>query len=157
MVSVCVTSRHRVRGVRQAQLRVDAARLLRELRVDAELSVALVSDEEMRRLNRVYRRVDQPTDVLAFALREGEAGNQYPQLLGDVVISVDSASRQAAQQGISTVDEVRMLLIHGLLHLLGYDHERSPAAARRMFRRQRQLIGLLVEKDRSSGHWNMKA
>jgi phosphate starvation-inducible PhoH-like protein len=98
----------------------------------AELSIVLVSDGEMQRLNRRWRRKDRPTDVLSFPL---DAGG----LLGDVVISVDTARRQAAEQGTTLGREADRLLIHGLLHLLGYDHERSPAEARRMQRRERAL------------------
>jgi len=108
-------------------------RLLRGLGLrDAELSIVLVSDGEMQRLNRRWRRKDRPTDVLSFPL---DAGG----LLGDVVISVDTARRQAAEQGTTLGREADRLLIHGLLHLLGYDHERSPAEARRMQRRERAL------------------
>jgi probable rRNA maturation factor len=139
-VTVCVVSRRRLRGVRAADVRRDAARLLALLAVDAELSVALVADAEMQALNRHYRGKDQPTDVLAFALREGEDAAVHPEILGDVVISLDTAVRQARQRTISVADEVRTLLAHGILHLLGYDHERSPAEARRMFGKQRALL-----------------
>ena len=116
-----------------------ARRLLRALRLDdAELSILLVSDREMRTLNRRYRRRDRPTDVLAFAQRDGPGG--VPDgLLGDVVISLDTARRQAAERGETLGREADRLLIHGLLHLLGYDHERSAAEARRMQRRERAL------------------
>jgi len=117
-----------IRKRRGALVRTDVAKILR----DAELSIVLVSDGEMQRLNRRWRRKDRPTDVLSFPL---DAGG----LLGDVVISVDTARRQAAEQGTTLGREADRLLIHGLLHLLGYDHERSPAAARRMQRRERAL------------------
>jgi rRNA maturation RNase YbeY len=143
-VPVAVTSRRRRRGVRAAAVRRDAARLLRLLGLDAELSVALVGDGEMRRLNRAYRGVDAPTDVLAFAMREGRGRALHPEILGDVVISLDTAPRQAAARRVPVANEVRVLLTHGLLHLLGYDHERSPAAARRMFRKQRELVAALT-------------
>ena len=139
-MSVAVTSRARRAGIRAAAVRRDAAHLLRLLDRDAELSIVLVDDAEMRRLNGLYRRIDRPTDVLAFAMREGGGSDLHPHVLGDVVISLDTAGRQAAARGVSTADEVRVLLTHGVLHLLGYDHERSPAEARRMFRKQRDLI-----------------
>ena len=110
-----------------------------------ELSVALVHDDEMHRLNRDYRGKDRTTDVLAFALREGEAtSTQEPGLLGDVVISVPTAERQAQERGHATERELAELLLHGILHLLGYDHERSPAEARRMFRKQRALLAVIA-------------
>jgi len=139
-MAVTVTSRRHRRGIRAADVRRDASTLLRVLGLDAELSVALVGDAEIQRLNAAYRRVDKATDVLAFAMREGDGGALHPEVLGDVVISLDTAARQAAARGASLADEVRLLLVHGLLHLVGYDHERSPADARRMFRRQRELL-----------------
>ena len=110
----------------------------------SELSVALVHDDEMHRLNRDWRGKDRTTDVLAFALREGEGtAVQEPGLLGDVVISVPTAERQAAERGHALERELAELLAHGILHLLGYDHERSPAEARRMFREQRRVLAAI--------------
>jgi rRNA maturation RNase YbeY len=109
---------------------------------DAELSVVLVDDRRMRRLNREYRGRDRPTDVLSFAQQEGPAGAPAG-LLGDVVISVPATRRQARERGVRLADEGDRLLVHGLLHLLGYDHEGSVAEARRMQRRERALLGLL--------------
>jgi probable rRNA maturation factor len=104
--------------------------MLAALELDnAELSVALTDDREIHELNRSFRRRDKPTDVLAFSMREGVGPPPTPagekascELLGDVVISVDTARRQAAERGRSIDDEVCVLLAHGLLHLLGYDH-----------------------------------
>ena len=104
----------------------------------AELSLVLVSDRVLHDLNRDWRGKDRPTDVLAFA--QGEEGPAPHGLLGDVVISVDTARRQAASLGHSLVIEADRLLVHGLLHLLGYDHERSPAEARRMQRKERAVL-----------------
>ena len=142
--SVTLTARRRLPGLRAADVRRDAARLLALLEVDAELSVALIGDTEMHTLNRDWRDKDRPTDVLAFALREGEDAGVHPDVLGDVVISLDTAARQAAARDATLADEVRVLLAHGILHLLGYDHERSPADARRMFAKQRALLRQLA-------------
>ncbi len=90
---------------------------------EAELSILLCDDETIRALNRDYRKKDRPTDVLAFAMREGEGGDLHPNLLGDVVISLDTARRQAHERDRTIADEVTFLLAHGLLHLLGYDHQ----------------------------------
>lgn len=98
---------------------------------ESELSVVLCGDEVIHELNREWRGKDRPTDVLAFAMGEGEAGGISPGLLGDVVISVDTARRQAPEHGRTILGEVTMLLAHGLLHLLGYDH-RTPDEDRRM-------------------------
>lgn len=92
-----------------------------------EVGLTLVGDEEIHALNRTYRRKDKPTDVLAFAMREGEGGGLHPGVLGDVVISVDTAARQA-KRGLEA--EVLFLWSHGFCHLLGYDHrnDREEAA-----------------------------
>jgi probable rRNA maturation factor len=133
-------------GITAAAVRSDATALLALLEVDAELSVALIGDAEMHALNRDYRGKDRPTDVLAFALREGEDAHLHADMLGDVVISLDTAARQARERGHAVADEVRFLLAHGILHLLGYDHERSPADARRMFAKQRRLLKQLADR-----------
>ena len=110
---------------------------------DAELSIVLCDDALMRGLNRRYRGLDRTTDVLAFSLREGpplRAAAGLPSLLGDVVISLPTAARQARGAGKAAIDEVTMLLAHGILHLLGCDH-RTAAEERRMKARTDALIG----------------
>jgi len=94
---------------------------------DAELSVLLTNDAEIHELNRTHRDKDKPTDVLSFPLEEGEGTLKdfragQVRLLGDVVISLDTAARQAKGRKRELLPEVRFLLAHGLLHLLGYDH-----------------------------------
>jgi probable rRNA maturation factor len=94
----------------------------------AELSIVLAGDETVRALNREYRATDAPTDVLSFAQTEGEAfarPEDASRHLGDVVISLDTARRQATEYALSLQDEVAHLLVHGILHLLGYDHDAS--------------------------------
>ena len=105
---------------------------------ESDLSIELVGDRRMRRLNRRYRKKDRTTDVLAFAMREAK-GPRTP-LLGDVVISVPAAMKQAVQAGRSLSEELAVLLIHGFLHLCGYDHERSTRDARRMQRKERAVL-----------------
>lgn len=113
----------RRRSVRPPAVRARAERMLEALRrSDAELSVVLCDDETIRALNAEWRGKDRATDVLAFAMQEGE-GAPAAQLLGDVVISIDTARRQAQERQRSVIDEVTFLLAHGLLHLLGYDHQ----------------------------------
>jgi len=87
-----------------------------------EVSITFVADRKIRELNLQYRGLDSPTDVLAFSMREGEFQEINPHLLGDVVISVETAQRQAIEAGHSLEEEIGILLIHGLLHLVGYDH-----------------------------------
>ena len=116
------------RGVRRPPfsnrtLRERAERMLAAMKMEhAELSILLCDDPTIHELNRDYRGKDRPTDVLAFAMAEGEGGEVQPSLLGDVVISIDTTRRQARQRGVAIVDEATFLLAHGLLHLLGYDH-----------------------------------
>jgi len=141
--AVGVSMRGRRAPALAARVARSARRLLRALhRERGELSVLLVSDGEMRRLNRRWRGRDRPTDVLAFAQAEGPGGAPDG-VLGDVVISIDTARRQAAERGETVGREADRLLVHGVLHLLGYDHERSTAEARRMQRRERALARLL--------------
>ena len=97
----------------------------------SEVSFLLTDDERVHQLNKVYRKKDRPTDVLAFAMREGEFGGLAGETLGDVIISVPTARRQAQEAGKDVLEEVTMLAAHGLLHLLGWDHD-TPAKDRRM-------------------------
>ncbi len=106
---------------------------------DAELSVLLTDDSEIHRLNREHRQKDKPTDVLAFAMDESvpdPAG-----ILGDVVISLDTAERQARSRRRPLLEEVRFLLAHGVLHLVGYDHA-EPGEKREMVAMTRKLVRL---------------
>lgn len=108
------------------QVRIHADRMLRAMqKQDAELSVLLCDDARIHQLNLEYRTIDRPTDVLAFAMDEGVpmplAPGQKP-VLGDVVISLDTARRQAESHDRTIAEEVVFLLAHGILHLLGYDH-----------------------------------
>jgi probable rRNA maturation factor len=121
------------------RLRNRAVRLLREVgRSKAELSIALVDDAEIAELNARYRGVEGATDVLSFSLLEGAHAERRGDLLGDVVVSLDTAAVQARRGRRSLDDEVLRLLIHGTLHLLGHDHERDDEA-RRMRAEERRV------------------
>jgi probable rRNA maturation factor len=147
----CATARGRgyARG-----LRADADRLMRAAGLaECELSLTLTSDRAIRRLNRDFRGIDTPTDVLSFSQIE-QAGSAPPNPrsvrnnpglpVGDVVISIDTALRQAREYRVSPASRLRGLLIHGFLHLIGYDHERSATDARRMFARERALAAKIA-------------
>ena len=119
------------------------ARLARAILSDvgeasAELGILFVGDQRMRGLNRRYRGKDRTTDVLAFPMRGVPHSSSH--LLGDVVIAVPTAARQAKQGQRSLDEELTVLLVHGILHLCGYDHERSETEARRMHRRERMIL-----------------
>jgi rRNA maturation RNase YbeY len=129
----------RTRGLSRRRVLADGRALLAALgHADAELSVALVDDAAGAALNRRFRGRRGATDVLSFSLREGAHAKHRGGLLGDVVIAVGVARRQARERGHSLADECLRLLIHGVLHLLGYDHAR-PAQARRMRAKERAL------------------
>lgn len=107
----------------------------------SELSVAIVGDRSMRILNRDYLHKDRPTNVISFSMLEGEFGSMNPDLLGDVVISADTAAREAAEAGITFNERLIFLLLHGILHLVGYDHERSgEVEARRMEAKESEIF-----------------
>jgi probable rRNA maturation factor len=111
--------------------------------IESELSIVLVDDEEMARLNLQYRQVDTTTDVLAFPMLEGEFGEILPELLGDVVISAPTALDMSRRYHCSLPTIIDVLLVHGILHLLGYDHEHNEEEARRMDTKSLDLLEML--------------
>jgi probable rRNA maturation factor len=116
----------RVDVVRRARAMLAAVQM-----VESELSIVLTGDHQIQKLNRIYRKKNRPTDVLAFAQREGELGERAGPLLGDVVVSIPTARRQAEAARRDLGSELTTLLAHGLLHLLGWDHD-TAANDRRM-------------------------
>ena len=101
----------------------------------------------MRVLNRDYLGRDKPTNVISFAMQEGEFGAVNPDVLGDVVISADTAAREADEAGESFESRLYFLLMHGILHITGYDHERSgEQEAARMEAREREIFARLQEE-----------
>jgi probable rRNA maturation factor len=139
--------RRGVPGVDRRLLRARARRVLRELDLARrELSVALVDDAEIARLNAAWRGKPRPTDVLAFSLAEGPHAEHRGALLGDVVIGIETAARQARARRRSLDDEVARLLVHGALHLVGHDHVRA-REARRMRAEERRLLRALRDAD----------
>jgi probable rRNA maturation factor len=131
------------------RLKTEVGRMVRAAartdgRPDFEVGLRLTSDAEIRALNRDYRAKDKPTDVLAFAQREGPGGALHPELLGDLVISLDTARRQA-RRGLYA--ELLHLASHGLCHLLGYDH-RTDDEERVMNARAAQLRRVATARGR---------
>lgn len=124
----------------------------RELRLArAEINIRLVSDAEIRRLNKMYRKKDKPTDVLSFPVAHRRTAVRWVyslpavgkfQQLGDIAISPATARRYARQHGRSCIGEMRILLLHGVLHLLGYDHETDNGEMDRLESRLRERLGL---------------
>ena len=107
---------------------------------EAELSLLLVDDKQIQELNHRFLGRDKPTNVLAFSMREGEFTSLHPNLLGDLVISIETANRQSKQSGLNEMEMLTLLLIHGILHLLGYEHEGRKKEAREMAIKQKELL-----------------
>lgn len=143
-MTVEITSRARAGRISLSRLQRKAEKILLFLgKSRTELSLVLVNNRQIRRLNARYRKKDRSTDVLAFQT------NGLPcvgdQILGDVVISVEQAKKQAKERGRAPEDELETLLIHGILHLLGYDHERSERAATIMQRLEGRIRAALCQ------------
>lgn len=142
------------RSCRSDRLKAIARRVLEAERLpDAELGILVTGDETVRGLNRRYAGHDETTDVLSFSLQEGEEFASPDGLLrlGEVIISFPTAQRQAELAGRLLGDEMAHLLVHGILHLLGYDHA-QPEDERHMRRREAELLGRDYHTPLSSGH-----
>ncbi len=134
-------------GVRERALSLFAGRARRALGLVGEVCILITSNEEVRDLNRRHRQKKKPTDVLSFPCR-------LPQLAGDIAISADIAAASAAELGHSVEMELKILILHGLLHLAGYDHENDNGemAAREVaLRREFKLPVGLIERTRFAG------
>lgn len=112
---------------------------------DSELSILIVDDPQIEKLNRQHLNRTGPTNVIAFAMHEGEFPDLSPHLLGDVVISTDTAASEARTAAISMEQRFDELLVHGILHLMGYDHETSEEEARLMENKSREILALLYD------------
>lgn len=107
--------------------------LKKQFKLKQEISLSLLTTAEIKKLNKVYRRKDKVTDVLSFSLAERE-------LLGEVLICVDQASKQAKARGHNLTKEIQILTIHGILHLLGYDHEASQLAWQKQLKMEANIL-----------------
>jgi probable rRNA maturation factor len=128
---------HDDNGIRERALALFTTKARRALGVRGELSVRITSDAEMRELNRRFRRKNKPTDVLSFP-------SEMPKLAGDIAISADIATANACQLGHSVETELKILILHGLLHLAGYDHENDDGEMRKQEDKLRQRLNLPV-------------
>ncbi len=118
--------------------------ILNALGFDAhELSIVITDDDRIQALNSQYRGIDSPTNVLAFPMQEGEFSDISPGLLGDLVISCDTAEREADDVGITLTERLSQLLIHGTLHLVGFDHETGKSDAREMEEKSLELLRII--------------
>ncbi len=137
---------------RQKTINVDLRNVRRVMNIilsylqceDKEISLLFVDDNEIREINSRYLNRDYPTNVISFSLTEGEFGNINPNVLGDIVISVETAMKGADEAGIEFNDELEFLLIHGILHLLNYNHENtSTDEAQTMKEKEQELFTML--------------
>ena len=137
-----------ISGLRQTALKILQKLGCQEL---CELSIVLVDDQEIRRLNREYRGMDQSTDVLSFAQQEQSdfepirlpsEDESFPLILGDVILSVETTRKQAEERNTPFEKELSLLLTHGILHLLGYDHH-TDHDARKMKYLEQEIVELL--------------
>ena len=110
---------------------------------EGEISILFVDDPQIEELNRKYRNRNSATNVIAFAMRDGEFSHLSPHLLGDVVISTDTSAREAQESGIPFEQRINELLVHGILHLFGYDHEKSDRDERKMEKKSQDLLALI--------------
>jgi probable rRNA maturation factor len=122
--AIQIASNQKLVKLDRAGLRRDVRKILELLGTgQQELSLMIVDDEGIRTINRDYLRRDRPTNVIAFSLTEGDFGDVNPAVLGDVVVSVETAAREARAARIPVEDAILYLILHGILHLAGYDHE----------------------------------
>lgn len=110
---------------------------------DGELSILLVDDPQITELNKKYLNRSGPTNVIAFPMREGRFSDIHPDLLGDVVISMDTTENEAVAAGLTLEDRFNELLIHGILHLFGYDHETNEKDAALMATKAEELSRMI--------------
>jgi len=135
-----VILRKPIAGLSEVALARFVAKATRIVRLKGEVNILVTSSHELRRLNRTFRRKDKPTDVLSFPAVSGLSESQ----VSDVAISAEIAAKNAQQLGHSTAEEIKILTLHGLLHLAGYDHERDHGEMARKERRLRRSLGLPV-------------
>jgi probable rRNA maturation factor len=111
---------------------------------DKEISLSFVDDEKIKQLNKHYLGKDTATNVLSFSLLEGEYGNINPQILGDIIVSVETAQRDALYGKLTIDQEIDFLIIHGILHLLGYNHENTTAKeTKKMRQKEKELFNAI--------------
>jgi probable rRNA maturation factor len=155
-MELTIQIRHGLTAPSLIRAQIAAKKLLSDAgRLDAEVSVVLTDDSEIRELNRLWRRLDKATDVLSWPqsgaeeapspVGSGRTSDTLPDILGDVVISLDTAARQAAVRDWDISDETALLLVHGILHLLGHEDETEEGASA-MKVIEEDLLGKPLEK-----------
>jgi probable rRNA maturation factor len=144
---VFIKNQQKIIPVEAKKIKKAAERILASLRISGyELSVLLLDNKGIRAVNKKYLNRNRPTNVISFSLTEGEFGNINPQVLGDVVISVEKALEQAEINVTTLGEEISFLLIHGILHLLGYDHVRGKGERKRMREKEKEVYKVVMGK-----------
>ena len=137
---ILATNKQTVIDVDLPRIKHSSDKILRTLEnEDSEISLTFVDDAGITEINRQYLGRDYPTNVIAFSMNEGEFGDVNPNILGDIIISTETALRDAEGGGLSLEDELDYLIIHGVLHLLGYDHE-LPGEAEEMKEKEKEIF-----------------
>lgn len=140
-MAILIESRQKKIDIDIPRVRQAVSSILKYLHIeDSEISLLFVDDEGITGINYNYLHKNYATNVIAFPMREGEYGDINPHILGDIVISVETTRRHAEQEGIPFDDELDYFIIHGLLHLLGYDHEGSETESERMKQKEREIF-----------------
>ena len=146
-MDVLINNQHDQHEIDREEIRETAEIILNMLDKDeAELSILMVDDLKIADLNKRYLNREGPTNVIAFPMQAGEFTQVNPYLLGDVVISTDTAAKEGETGGIGTAMRLRQLLVHGILHLCGYDHEESEQEALRMEKKSDLLLQAIQER-----------
>lgn len=137
---------------RQKRVSIDAGKIRRAAKKilsglgfqGYELSIVIVDDQEITRLNRQYFHRNRPTNVISFPMAVGDPASLHSRILGDVVISAETAKRQAEEAGGKAKDEILFLLIHGILHLAGFDHEGAADERKKMEAKEKEFFSFLM-------------
>ncbi len=140
-MEISIQNRQRKFPLDQEEVTCWTQRVLSIEQVDGgEIGLVFVNNRRIRHYNRDYRQINRATDVLAFPMREGIGGDLHPGFLGDVMISLERTASDARRYGRDYTSHLLILLIHGILHLLGYDHMRSPEEEKRMQERENLIF-----------------
>ncbi len=146
-MDVLINIQHDKHNIDREEIHATAEIVLKELgKAEAELSILIVDDIKIAELNKRYLNREGPTNVIAFPMQTGEFTQVNPYLLGDVVISTDTAAKEGETTGIETLMRFRQLLVHGILHLCGYDHEESEKEALLMEKKADSLFRTIEKR-----------
>ncbi len=149
LMKILIANQQKQIKIDKRRVRTRMTRLLKLMNcANKEISITFVDDQAIQSINKKYLRRDRPTNVISFSLQEGEFGGINSDVLGDIVISVDTASKDAYRGNLSFDEEILFLMIHGFLHLTGYNHENTTRTnAMKMKQKEKELFRLLSQFD----------